>query len=166
MTLITCAVRTFRGPPARRIVTLGFSLLELMFAVAALGVLSVIAVPAYTTAIDHARIDRAIGDIGGLQLKIAQFELAQGRLPTSLGEIGQAALLDPWGEPYQYLDFTGRNGNGHKRKDRSLNPLNSDYDLGSNGKDGRTNQSLRPPVSHDDIIRAGNGSFIGKAEDF
>lgn len=144
----------------------GFSLLELMFAVAAAGILTVIAVPSYTSAMDRSRTNKAIGDISSLQLKISQFDLAQGRLPTSLAEIGQGALLDPWGNPYQYLDFTGRHGNGHKRKDRSLNPLNSDYDLGSKGKDGQTQQSLRPPVSHDDIIRAGNGSFIGKADDF
>jgi len=137
-----------------------------MFALAALGILTAIAVPTYSNALQGANVKKAIGDIASLQLKISQFELAQGRLPTSLNEIGQGALLDPWGNAYQYLDFTGRRGNGHKRKDRALNPLNSDYDLGSMGKDGQTQQSLRPPVSHDDIIRAGNGSFIGKAEDF
>lgn len=160
------SILTSRHSGRSRLQGAGFSLLELMFALAALGIMTAIAVPTYSNVLQGANVKKAVGDIGSLQLKIAQFELAQGRLPVSLDELGQAGLMDPWGNPYQYLDFTGRNGNGHKRKDRALNPLNSDYDLGSKGKDGQTQQSLRPPVSHDDIIRAGNGSFIGKAEDF
>jgi general secretion pathway protein G len=115
---------------------------------------------------DRSRTNKAIGDMGQIQLRISQFDLAQGRLPTSLAEIGQDGLLDPWGNGYVYLDMTGLRSRGAVRKDRRLVPINSDYDLYSKGKDGQSRAPLTAPVSTDDIIRAGNGSFIGKAEDF
>ena len=55
---------------------------------------------------------------------------------------------------------------GKKRKDKSLHPLNSDYDLYSMGPDGRSVSPLTAKASRDDIIRANNGGFIGVAEDY
>jgi len=52
------------------------------------------------------------------------------------------------------------------RKDRFLVPINSDYDLYSKGKDGQSNAPLTVPVSHDDIIRAANGAYVGVAANF
>jgi general secretion pathway protein G len=57
-------------------------------------------------------------------------------------------------------------GNGKKRKDRNLVPLNSDYDLYSQGPDGNSVSPLTAAASQDDIIRANNGGFVGKAEDY
>jgi general secretion pathway protein G len=51
------------------------------------------------------------------------------------------------------------------RRDKNLNPLNRDFDLYSVGKDGQTQTQLTAARARDDIVRAGNGSFIGKAED-
>lgn len=45
-------------------------------------------------------------------------------------------------------------------------PLNTDFDLYSVGKDGLSKATLAPPQSHDDIIRANNGRFIGLASDY
>lgn len=55
---------------------------------------------------------------------------------------------------------------GKKRKDKSLHPLNTDYDLYSMGPDGRSVSPLTAKASRDDIIRANNGGFIGVAEDY
>ena len=52
------------------------------------------------------------------------------------------------------------------RKDRSLVPLNSTYDLYSMGKDGQSQPPLTAKASRDDIIRANDGSFYGIAEDY
>ncbi len=52
------------------------------------------------------------------------------------------------------------------RKDRFLVPINSDYDLYSKGKDGESKAPLSPKVSHDDIIRANDGAFVGLASEF
>lgn len=79
-----------------------------------------------------------------------------------------AIPADPWGNPYQYLpiDINPPPNKGQVRKDKSLNPLNSDFDLYSMGPDGQTRLPLTTPTAKDDIIRAGNGSFIGIASDY
>lgn len=58
------------------------------------------------------------------------------------------------------------NGNGAKRKDRNLVPLNTDYDLYSRGPDGQSVSPLTAAKSKDDIIRANNGGYVGTAEDY
>lgn len=52
------------------------------------------------------------------------------------------------------------------RKDKNLHPINSDYDLYSVGHDGESVEPLTAKKSHDDIIRANNGDFIGYAENY
>lgn len=47
--------------------------------------------------------------------------------------------------------------------DRSLHPLNSDFDLYSMGKDGNTAKPITAKISQDDIIRANDGGFVGLA---
>lgn len=45
-------------------------------------------------------------------------------------------------------------------------PINSDYDLYSKGKDGKSQKPLTAAASRDDIVRAGNGAFVGLASDY
>ena len=52
------------------------------------------------------------------------------------------------------------------RKDRFNVPINSDYDLYSMGADGASVEPLISAQSHDDIVRAANGTFVGLAENF
>jgi general secretion pathway protein G len=80
--------------------------------------------------------------------------------------MGDGNLLDPWGNPYQYLNHYTMKGNGQARKDRFLKPLNSDYDLYSMGKDGQSSPPLQAKPSLDDVIRASNGSYVGLASNF
>jgi general secretion pathway protein G len=73
-------------------------------------------------------------------------------------------MKDPWGNPYEYLKIMGNGpGRGQCRKDKFLNPLNDDYDLYSKGRDGASQAPLTAQASHDDVVRASNGSFIGPA---
>jgi general secretion pathway protein G len=87
--------------------------------------------------------------------------------PVDLASVG-LARTDPWGFPYQYTRL--RNERGQRinanaaRKDRFLVPLNDDYDLFSLGKDGSTNVRITHPKSRDDVVRANNGAFIGRAD--
>ena len=75
--------------------------------------------------------------------------------------------VDPWGRPYAYLNIAAAGGGvGGFRKDKNLNPLNTDFDLYSSGKDGASSGPLSAQDSRDDIVRANNGSFIGKGEDY
>lgn len=54
----------------------------------------------------------------------------------------------------------------HKRKDRLLFPLNSDYDLFSVGPNGVSALSLGEKVSLDDVIRANDGNYFGLASKY
>jgi general secretion pathway protein G len=152
------------GSVARR--PQGFSVIEILLVVALIGTLAAIAIPSLYAALDYARINRAIADIKVLELDIKTFQLTQGRLPNSLSEVRSDTVMDPWGNPYVYTNLSGTNGKGKARKDRFLNPLNSDFDLYSMGADGATSTPLTAKASHDDIVRANDGGFVGLASDF
>jgi general secretion pathway protein G len=144
----------------------GFTLIELMAVIAITGILAGIAVPTYISFIEKAKMTVAISDIKLLQRDITDWQEEHGTLPLSLEEMGKGDLKDPWGNPYQYLNFGTVNGNGKKRKDRNLVPINEDFDLYSMGKDGNSQSPLTAKASRDDIIRANNGSYVGVASDY
>ena len=144
----------------------GFTLIELMVSIAILGTLVGIGIPAYTNYIYKARIAKAIGEISVLQKEIMAYEAVNETLPDDLNAIGRGELLDPWGNPYEYLNITTAMGLGGVRKDRFLVPLNTDFDLYSMGKDGESKAPLTAAASFDDILRANNGRYIGLASAF
>ena len=144
--------------------TKGFTLLELIIVVVISGLLAAVAIPFYGDYIDDLDNNKALQEIADISLKIEKFVLINVRLPNSLTEIGESRK-DPWDNLYSYYNVQ-ENGIGHARKDRNLNPINSDYDLYSLGKDGRSAKPLAPPQSHDDIIRANNGGYFGLGEDY
>lgn len=144
-----------------------FTLVELLLAIAILATLSAIAVPTYTNYMDKARNATAMADIGEMELVIARFQAERGSLPNTLAQAGVSTLLDPWGRPYQYLVIWGVVPEPPGvRKDHHVHPLNTDFDLYSMGKDGVSQAPLTAQASHDDIIRANDGRFVGLASDY
>ena len=107
----------------------GFTVVELLVVVAIIGTIAAIGVPAYLIAIERATIGAAITEIYGLQKEIAIFQINVGKLPDTLEELGRTSILDPWGNPYRYLNFATVQGKGKMRKDRFLVPINSSYDI-------------------------------------
>lgn len=144
----------------------GYTLAELLIAIATLGTIAAVALPSYVDYLEKAKVAAAAADIRTLGKDIASYELSNGALPNSLADIGRADLLDPWGHTYQYLKIQGGKNIGKARKDRFLVPLNSDYDLYSNGLDGESSAPLTAPQSHDDVIRANDGDYVGLASDY
>mgnify|MGYP003454727366 CR=1 FL=1 len=203
----------------------GFTIIELMFAVTIVGALAGLAIPNYLGYLDKARLARCIAEIRYIERAIDSYEAAYDSLPNTLAEVGAGEIVDPWGNPYEYLNIAaltlpgggggngnaggaggggaggagggggsgngGGNGGGNKtsywfepdsayaaqggggnaskgkpRKDRFLHPINSDYDLYSMGKDGESVEPLTAKKSHDDVIRANDGSFVGLAVEF
>ncbi len=153
----------------------GFSVIELLIVAAILATLASIALPAYRDALDKAKITRAVGDIGVLAKEITVYQVYNEKLPDTLDEVGRENLLDPYGNTYEYLNLTStatmrkkakRKLKRKMRKDRFLVPLNSDFDLYSRGKDGKSKPSLRSKNSWDDIVRANDGAYIGLASDY
>lgn len=165
----------------------GFSLVELIAVLAIIMALSGIAIPLYSNYIYKAQVVRAIAEIRMIEKEIIIFRLDNGSLPCTLDEIGRENFFDPWGNPYEYLnieDFQGcgqgqgggqgggKGGGkgkgglpGKARKDRFQVPLNNDYDLYSVGRDGKSVGPLTAKPSHDDVIRAYGGEFVGLASE-
>ena len=155
---------------------LGFTIVELLLALAIIGIVVALALPKVQEALDRAKVARAIGDIRAMQVELVGHE-THGTLPEFLSGIGRGAMLDAWGNPYVYMNFGTsaaldqhwggiEGGTGKPRKDRFLVPLNTFYDLYSKGKDGDTDEDLQADKSQDDVIRANDGGYIGLASQY
>jgi len=154
------------GIAPSRICIVGFSLIELVITLAIILTVSAIAVPSLLGAIDQAKIARAVGDIRTIGDAALEYDATNNEYPDNLSEIGYGSTRDPWGNPYQYLDFADVKGKGKMRKDRFLVPINTAFDLYSMGKDGQSAAPLTAQASQDDIIWANDGAFIGPASQF
>lgn len=143
----------------------GFTLVELMLTIAIIGILSSIAIPSYQDYTERAKVSQAIIDINAMSATIEHYFSEERTYPDSLADVNLASKLDPWGHPYQYLNLN-KNGNGGARRDKNLNPLNSDFDLYSIGKDNETRLPITQKFSLDDVLRANDGNFINLAEKY
>ena len=143
----------------------GFTLLELALVGALLGLLAAVAIPTYRNYVERANENLAIAEIGNLQLALYRWDLNTGSFPPTLAAAGLGGQLDPWGNPYQYTNIA-LSTPGAVRKDKNLVPINTDFDLYSMGRDGASQPPLTAAASRDDIVRANNGGFIGRGEDY
>ena len=157
--------------PGKRSVRAGFTVVELVIAVLIVGILSAIAIPNYLRYLEKDKEATAISDINTIAGKLKEIMMENpDALPPGLATINVGnylPLIDPWGNPYQYLPLYGRPGNlPQARRDHNLVPINSDFDLYSMGPDGLSAKPLTAMRSRDDIIRANDGGFVGKASTY
>ena len=161
----------------------GFTLIEVMIVIAIVGVLASIATPNFIKYREKARVAMAITEIRFIEKEILNYLLDNDELPEDLSEIGVGKVLDPWGNPYEYLitqgacddkvkgkkdkkDKDDKGKKGKPRKDHELHPINCEFDLYSVGKDGKSTAALTAKISQDDIVRANDGGFIGLVSDY
>jgi len=162
-----CGHDPSNGSGARR-VNAGFTLIELLIVVALIGTLAAIIVPSLFSQIEKAHQRQVIVDIREIEAKIDQYGMDHTFFPADLGQVGEAGRRDAWGQPYRYLNILagGPGVNGKARKDHSMVPVNSDYDLYSMGPDGDSKAPFTAKASRDDIVRASDGAYVGPVSDF
>lgn len=141
----------------------GFTLAELLIGLAILAILGTISIPVYNNYRDRMNNSQAIADLHKISAVIQSYFLKNSGYPETLDDVHMGHLKDPWGQSYAYLNIATADAT-KPRQDRSLKPINSDYDLYSKGKDGETQKNIGARASIDDIIRANNGGYIGLAE--
>lgn len=144
----------------------GFTVLELLIIMAIMLTIAALAVPSLQSAITAAKYARAVADIRTIGNEALGFQFQYMAAPQTLDDVGYGDRKDPWGAPYQYLNFASANGQGQMRKDHFLVPINTYFDLYSMGPDGKSASPLTAQQSQDDVIWANDGSFIGVASDF
>lgn len=145
----------------------GFTIIEVMIVIAVVGSLAAIALPMYQGYVEKTRVAKAVTDLSDISTHLDHYRIDNRQYPENLSDMLNPVPVDPWGNPYQYLpiDITPAPNKGAVRKDKSLNPLNSDFDLYSMGKDGLSAKPLTAAKARDDVVRANNGHFIGLATD-
>ena len=140
----------------------GFTLIEIMIVIAIIGTLSALALPNYLKYKNNARVAAASADVRIIEKQISLYVFDNnGQLPNNLSVLPNIGTLnDPWGNPYQYLKIDGGSPPG-LRRNMSDNPVNTDYDLYSLGKDGVSKPQFKFKDSFDDIVRAYEGRYVG-----
>ncbi len=155
----------------------GFTIIEILIALAILSVILAIGVPTYTE--HQKRIDIAMckKDIVLISQKLERYHSLNYKYPEYLADLG-VNMQDPWGNDYQYLNLddvdpvSGNVATGTKgpkptpRKKKNLKPLNTDYDLFCMGENGTYAANVSAKESLDDVIRADDGAYIDYAADY
>lgn len=127
-----------------------------------------IALPNILKSINNARVARAVGDIHTIEGDLLGYQVANGKLPLTnqLVDVGRGDVVDPWGSPYEYINYADPGTKSLIRTDHFLKPMNGEYDLYSIGPDKKTKPSITHKDSYDDVIRADDGAFVGLAANY
>ncbi len=136
-----------------------------MLALGVVATLLAVALPAWQAQRNKALAGHAAKEIAMMSAAIEAYWNDHRAYPDSLADVNFAGRQDPWGRAYIYYNVDAR-GRGGARKDRALNPINTDFDLYSVGVDGETHVQVSNRRSADDVIRANNGRFVGLGADF
>jgi len=144
------------------------TLFEMLMVILFVSILSSIAIPTYLGSKEKAKIAATISEIKILDKMIQGYNIDYYSYPENLDELGRKTPKDPWGNLYQYLKIEGRKkkGAGKMRKNHDMVPVNSDFDLYSEGKDGKSQTPFTSKASQDDIVRANDGRYIGLVSDY
>jgi len=144
----------------------GFTIVELVIVIGIIGIVASLSYLGYQSHMERSRVRAAIAEITTLDALITSYESLNGDVPDALSDLGDTGVGDdPWGWPYRFNNYDNIPA-GQVRKDHSLLPLNSTYDLWSDGPDGASSAPISSANSQDDIIRANDGTFIGKVTDY
>lgn len=143
-----------------------FTLIELLCVVGIIGVLASMVIPQVLTAIEDARYATAIKSLRTYTDKIIRYKVRTGELPSDWTDLGYSIPPeDPWGHNYVYQNHKLISP-GQRRKDGPTVPINTQFDVFSPGPDGQWKPTIQANHSLDDVIVAGDGQYIGRADEF
>jgi len=145
----------------------GFTLIELMIVIAIIGIMAAIAIPNYQSFIQKGKEAEAMGMVRSIEGDIEAFFAKNNYFPLPNELYGGDMPLDPWDQPMVYIPLDGYPAHlPFAKVDQSMTPLNSDYDIFSIGHDGFTNKVVTNENVQDDLLRANNGSFVGRGKEY
>lgn len=144
----------------------GFTLIELMITIGIISIIAAIAIPSYADFIRKGKEADAMTIVRNIEGDVEAFFAKNNYFPE-YDELYTSKPLDPWGQPMVYLPLDGYPAHlGFARVDQSMTPLNSDYDIYSIGDDALTNKVISSEAASDDLVRANNGSFVGRGKEY
>lgn len=159
----------WRLASSRSVEITGFTLIELLIVMAIISVLATLGFFQYSAFIERTKVTKAIADLKEIARLIDDFQERNGGYPVSLDDLERGPFRDPWGNLYQFVNISDDDKKGKDkqkaRRDRNQKPINTYYDLWSNGADGDYQQQVNGAKSRDDIIYAWDGSFVGLGKD-
>src|SRR5262249_28272276 len=82
----------------------GMSVLEVTMAVGVVALVAAVAVPSMDTYLNRGKAAHAIGDIGTISVQLYRWQSNTRKFPETLAEAGLSGFVDPWGNPYQYVN--------------------------------------------------------------
>jgi len=163
----TCSIRcsALRYGCLLKLDNRGITLIELLIVLVILAVLSTMAIPTYSRIKDVARETRAMEEIRAFEGTISAFAADRGTLPDTLADVGLANMVDPWGHHYVYANIIKGEA---ARRSIATDFANSDFDLYSHGLDNATDLTgdFEASANKDDIVRAGEGAYVGLGQNF
>jgi len=145
----------------------GFTLIELMVVIAIIAIIAAIAIPNYQSFIQKGKEAEAMGMVRSIEGDVEAFFAKNNYFPDINELYNGNNPVDPWGEKMVYIPLDGYPAYlGFAKVDQSMTPLNSDYDVYSKGNDKITNKVVTNDVTQDDLLRANNGSFVGRGKEY
>lgn len=134
-------------------------MVELLIVMMIIIILSTMALTGFSKVRETTRKSRCLSEIRGMEREIGAWAVEKGSYPPSLASFGRGELRDPWGTLYNY---------GTPYRMAGGEPINSDFELFSNGSDMVTaaDGSLTAAESEDDLIRGRDGAFAGLAIEY
>lgn len=145
----------------------GFTVVEVLIVAVIIGLLTALAIPAFSQYKNMAKVSRATSELRAIASQIALYQTDHNSIPPQLSDLpGGSAIKDPWGNSYVYYIIPS-DGTG-SYKDPGGVAFNTEYDLYSTGANRLTTKSLLDPLStntsRDDIVVGINGAIVELGE--